>query len=120
MNGSCASACAAYLSEVGTDTDKGAIVGGDASTGTPHVTVLRYDPIGFVRAALDGLAASATAIAGVKNVPTGITYIGRASPTLYPIDANLYEFAIVQRHVPLGGAEDVFIRDYLRRTCGTP
>jgi hypothetical protein len=119
-NDNSAAVCAGYFSEVGTNTDKGAFTGVDASNGVPHVTALRYDPSGFARASMDGTAGSSSAIAGTKNVPTGITYIGRATPTLYPIDASLYEFAIVNRYVPLGSADDIFIRDYFRRMCGTP
>jgi hypothetical protein len=119
-NDATAAACSGYFSEAGTNTDRGAFSPGDASTGVPRVTALRYDPTGFVRNSLDGTTAAGGAIAGVKNVPTGIAYIGRSTPTLYPLDASISTIIIVQRYIAGGSAEDVFIRDYFRRTCGTP
>lgn len=109
-----------YLSESGTNTDKGAFPGVDVSVGAPVCSVLRHDPAGFVRASLASIAAVATAIAAAKAAATTPMSIGRASATQYPITADIAALVVVRRYIAHNSAEDVFLRDYLRRTTGAP
>jgi hypothetical protein len=104
------------MTETGTNTDRIA-VDGDGTTGASVVMAGRYDPTGFLRTDVSGAAGAPVAIAGVKST-SGATWIGCYNGSGAPFDGDILALIIVRRYLALGGADDVFMRDYLRRTTG--
>ena len=116
-------ASAAISGSLARETGTGIVrtaAGGDASSGAAQVHALRFDPTGQIYQTLLGTLTGPTAVAGLTTI-SQVVQIGAGSPIgSLPTVADIRALLIVRRYLAHGSAEDVAIRDYLRRRWGTP
>lgn len=106
------------VTEVGTNTDR-LSDGSDASTGATVCLAGRFDPSALnLACSVGGTGSSPAAIAGAKST-SAVTWVG-SGVAAAPSSSSIFAVAIVRRYLMLGSADDVFMRDFFRRTYGAP
>lgn len=123
LNDATSAQTAAYLSEVGTNTNRASKGAGDPSDGLTHINTLRWTGSQVI-AGLDGVSATPVACAGSKGLhaDTADFAIGRYYAALANPAATVVHRAliVIPRILALDADEDRAMRTYLRRKWGSP